>query len=94
MNGYEVLGNEYALPQLIDRFDIQGAILAIGNNWTRKNMADKIQNIVPELDFVSTIHPSVLVGKGVKIGKGSALLPGAIVNVFTYSSVILAFSPR
>lgn len=80
MNGYEVLGNELELPQLIDTFHIQGAILAIGNNWTRKNMANKINDIAPGLDFVSTIHPSAIVGKGVKIGKGSAVLPGAIIN--------------
>ncbi len=78
--GYEVLGNELALPQLIDKFRIRGAILAIGNNWTRKNVAKKIKNNVPDLDFVSTIHPSAIVGKGVKIGKGSVVLPGAIVN--------------
>lgn len=80
MNGYEILGNEMALPQLIDKFNIQGVILAIGNNWTRKNVAKKIKGIVPDLDFVSTIHPSAIVGKGVKIGKGSAVLPGAIIN--------------
>ncbi len=80
MNGYEILGNELALPQLIDNFNIQGAILAIGNNWTRKNVAKKVNRIAPDLDFVSTIHPSVIVGKGVKIGKGTAILPGSIVN--------------
>lgn len=80
MNGYEILGSELALPRLIDKFNIQGAILAIGNNWTRKNMANKIHDIAPDLDFVSTIHPSALLGKGVKIGKGSAVLPGTIVN--------------
>ena len=80
MNGYEVLGNELALPQLIDKFNIQGAILAIGNNWTRKNVAKKVNNIAPNLDYVSTVHPSAIVGNGAKIGKGSAILPGAIVN--------------
>ncbi len=80
INGYEVLGNELALPQLMDKFNIQGVILALGNNWTRKNMAEKIKHIVPDLNFISTIHPSAIVGKGVKIGKGSAILPGSIVN--------------
>ena len=80
MNGYEILGNELDLPKLIDKFNIQGAILAIGNNWTRKDVAKKISDSVPNFDFVSTIHPSAIVGKGVKIGKGSAILPGAIVN--------------
>jgi len=80
MNGYEILGSELALPQIMDKYNIEGAILAIGNNWTRKKMAKKIKDIAPHLRFISTIHPSVIVGKGAKIGKGSALLPGSIVN--------------
>lgn len=80
INGYEVLGSEEDLPRIIDTFNIKGAILAIGNNWTRKNLFRKIHDIAPHLSFVSTIHPSVLVGKGVKIGKGCAILPGVIVN--------------
>ncbi len=79
-NGYPILGNELDLPGLIDEFDIKGAILAIGNNWTRKIVADSIGNIAPNLKMVTVIHPSVLIGKDVEIGKGSVIMPGAIVN--------------
>lgn len=80
LNGYEVLGSDMHLPHLIDKFNILGAILAIGNNWTRKVMADKICDIAPDLELVCAIHPSAIIGKGVKIGKGSVVMPGAIVN--------------
>lgn len=46
-NGLEVLGSELDLPLLIGKLDIHGAILAIGNNWTRKGMANKIDGIAP-----------------------------------------------
>lgn len=78
--GYEILGSEQDFPRLVEKFDLYGAILAIGNNWTRKIMADKIGVIVPELKIVTAIHPSAIIGKAVRIGKGSVVMPGAIVN--------------
>ena len=36
INGYEVLGTEKDLPVLVDRYDIQGGIVAVGDNWSRK----------------------------------------------------------
>lgn len=80
LNGYEILGSEQQLPHIVDKFNIQGAILAIGNNWTRKVMSEKVIEITPELKFVSTIHPSAIIGKDVKIGMGCAIMAGAIIN--------------
>lgn len=79
-NGYKILGCELDLPELILKYDLHGVILAIGNNWTRKCMADSIIDIAPSLDFVTVIHPSALIGKDAKIGRGSVVMPGAIVN--------------
>ncbi|MGB7394359.1 MAG: transferase, partial [Pricia sp.] len=78
--GHKVLGDEGELPLLIDKFNLYGAILAIGNNWTRKNMARKVGTIAPNLKIVTAIHPEAIVAKAVKIGKGSVLMAGAIVN--------------
>ncbi|MDT7827422.1 acetyltransferase [Pricia sp. S334] len=80
INGYEILGSENELPLLMDKFGIDNAIVAIGNNFTRKLMVDKIAEIAPSLHFVTTIHPSAIIGKNVSIGKGSVIMPGAIVN--------------
>lgn len=79
-NGLEVLGHELDLPKLMDKFDIHGVILAIGNNWTRKHMADKIDCIAPSLEMVTAIHPNATIGIGVKIGKGTVIMTGAAVN--------------
>lgn len=79
-DGYKILGCELDLPRLMVKYDFQGVILAIGNNWTRKSLADSISDIAPGLDFVTAIHPSALIGKDVKIGRGSVIMPGAIVN--------------
>lgn len=79
--GYEILGNEMDLPQLINKLNLYGAIIAIGDNWTRKTMVDKITEMALGIDFVSTIHPSAIIGKDVKVGKGSVIMPGTIVNM-------------
>ncbi len=79
-NGYEILGSEKDLPALIDKFNLYGIVLAIGDNWTRKMVAEKIGFIAPDLKFVTTIHPSCIIGKDVKIGQGTVIMPGAKIN--------------
>ena len=69
-NGLKVLGSENDLQKLIGELNIYGAILAIGNNWTRKIMADKIETIAPDLKIVTAIHPNAIIGRGAKNWKG------------------------
>jgi sugar O-acyltransferase (sialic acid O-acetyltransferase NeuD family) len=78
--GYEVLGTEKELPHIFEKSKIYGGVIAIGDNWTRRQMAERISRVVPNFMFVSVIHPSATIGRGVKIGQGSVVMPGAIVN--------------
>lgn len=80
LNGYQVLGSEKVLPEIIDKFNIYGIIIAIGDNWRRKLLVDKIREIAPDLKFIRAIHPSATVGKDVTIGEGTVIMPGTIVN--------------
>lgn len=79
-NGYEILGSEDELPLLMDKFNFSAGIVAIGDNWIRKVVADRISEIVPKFRFVSTIHPKSIIGRDVRIGKGTVVMPGAIIN--------------
>lgn len=79
-NGLEVLGNEQDLPLLISKLDIHGAMVAIGNNWMRKGMVDKIVKIAPGLEMVTAVHPKATISIDVKIGKGTVIMPGVVVN--------------
>lgn len=80
INGYEVLGSEYDLPYIIKTHNVIGGIVAIGDNWIRKMMVDRILKIEPEFHFVSTVHPNTTIGANVTIGEGTAVMPGVIVN--------------
>ncbi len=79
-NGKRVLGTENDLPRLKKKFDLQGGIVAIGDNWTRKQLVQKINQIVPNFVFVTAVHPSANIGKDVYIGQGTVVMPGAVIN--------------
>lgn len=78
--GYKVIGKEDDLPILLSKNSNCKIFIAIGDNWIRNKVMNKITDIVPSIDFATTIHPSAQIGKNVQIGKGAAIMPGAIIN--------------
>jgi sugar O-acyltransferase (sialic acid O-acetyltransferase NeuD family) len=83
LNGYKVLGNEFDLPILVEEYNLSGGIIAIGDNWTRSLLVDRIEKILPEFPYISVVHPSAIVGKEVQIGSGTVIMPGVIINTNT-----------
>lgn len=76
--GYEVLGDEI---YLLDHMDvIYGGIIAVGDNWTRAKLASLIRRNCPQFRFISAVHPSSCVARGVQLGEGTVVMAGAIVN--------------
>jgi sugar O-acyltransferase (sialic acid O-acetyltransferase NeuD family) len=78
--GYKILGAEDTLVNLFKSGEALGGIITIGNNWTRHKMAGKIKALLPEFNFITAVHPSANIARGVGIGAGSVLMAGAIVN--------------
>lgn len=79
-NGYPVLGTEYDLPYIMSAYSIRGGIIAIGDNWARKLIVDRVLAIVPNFKFVKSIHPSAVIGRLTSIGQGSVIMAGAVIN--------------
>ena len=77
---YKILGKEEDLPDILSNTPFCKIFIAIGDNKTRAKVANKIKNILPNIEFISAIHPSAQIGKNVKIGKGVAIMAGAIIN--------------
>ena len=73
--GYRILGAIANIPT-----HIHGGIVAVGDNWARNQIVKKIKQSNKDFIFISAIHPSAIIGRGVKIGCGSALLAGSIIN--------------
>jgi len=78
--GYPVLGVEESLRNWQTVYDIVGGIVAIGDNWIRHIVAQKMRSIDPNFRFVTAIHPSASIGKRASIGAGTVIMAGATVN--------------
>ena len=83
--GYKVIGKQEEIKDLIKKYHIDAGLITIGDNWTRKIVMDIINFLVPGFEFVSVIHPSVIIGKHSTFGKGTVMMAGSIVS--TNSSI-------
>jgi len=50
-------------------------VIGIGNNHIRKTLSEKYK-----LNWYTAIHPNTIISKDVKIGEGSVVMAGAIIN--------------
>ena len=82
-SGYPILGPENELSHLIKKLDIDGGIIAIGDNWTRYLVAQNIFKMVPGFHFFNAIHPSAQIARQVTLKRGTVVMPGAIVSAGT-----------
>lgn len=78
--GYNVIGRQEQLAELIEKYDIHGGLITIGDNWSRKIVYDCIINQIPDFKFVNAIHPSTIIGMNVEFGVGIVIMAGCIIN--------------
>lgn len=78
--GYKVLGYLENIQNLVEEHGVYGGIVAIGDNFTRYKVVNTILDLYPDFKFINAIHPSVIMGKNVKIGSGCLIMPGVILN--------------
>lgn len=78
--GCAILGCEEDLPRLADEYDLKGVVVAIGDNFVRAKIAERIAEIVPDLPFVSIVHPSAAIAESVTIGAGTVVTAGVTVS--------------
>jgi len=77
--GYPVLGGKEQLPKLEPQKTC--FIIGIGDNLTRKKLFVQLK----EMGFlpITALHPSAQIHRTVKIGAGTLVLPGVVVNADT-----------
>jgi sugar O-acyltransferase (sialic acid O-acetyltransferase NeuD family) len=78
--GYQVLGNESVLLEKQWQNIETEFFVAIGDNWTRHLVVEKIRTMIPEAVFATGIDPNAMVGSSVIIGSGTVIMPGVVVN--------------
>lgn len=79
-NDYKIIGRQENLIELSKKYNVNKGIVCLGDNYLRSKLVDILLNLKPNFEFANAIHPSVIIGKNVKIGKGNVLMPGVIVN--------------
>lgn len=78
--GHPVIGRQSEIIELVDKYMIHGGLIAIGDNWSRKAVYDDIVSLLPNFKFINALHPSVIIGRNVKLGKGIVAMAGCIIN--------------
>ncbi len=58
----------------------QRGVIGIGDNFLRMQVAGAVHRHHASFSFISLVHPSAQCLRGVQIGQGSVLMPGALIN--------------
>ncbi len=78
--GYSVIGRQEDIINLVKENNKNCGLISIGDNWSRKIVHDCIIDLIPGFEFINAIHPSVIIGKNVKLGIGIVVMAGSIIN--------------
>ncbi|MCG6553345.1 MAG: acetyltransferase [Candidatus Magnetominusculus sp. LBB02] len=78
--GYKIIGNDGDIPEIISEYNINGCIIAVGDNWGRSLVYKRIAVAVPGLKFLSSVHPTATIARDVRLGRGTVVMAGAVIN--------------
>lgn len=81
-NDYTIIGRQNNICELKQNYDFNSGIIAIGDNYNRSLLEIEIRRQIIDFEFINAIHPSVIVGKGVKMGVGNVIMPGVVISTF------------
>jgi sugar O-acyltransferase (sialic acid O-acetyltransferase NeuD family) len=78
--GYKIIGSEGDLPSIMDSNQLEGVLIAVGDNFVRSRISLRLRAAVPHIKFVATIHPRACIAEDVRIGFGTVVMGGATIN--------------
>lgn len=81
--GYPVLGNDDDAPSVCETLAVDAAAIAIGDNWRRHLVAERLRRLVPGWHFPPVLDPSVHLARGASIGRGTIAMHGVAVSCDT-----------
>ncbi len=82
-HGTSVLGSIGDLVRIVKETSAVYCLVAIGDNWLRAQVVAQVQDLWPQVNFPSLVHPSAVVASSAVLGKGTVLMAGAVVNPFS-----------
>ena len=78
--GHKVLGGMENFIELYEFYSHPSIVIAIGDNYSRRLVYEKLIAKSANISFPSLIHPSATLGKDVKISQGVIIMAGAVVQ--------------
>ena len=75
-----VMGLLDDLPSILAQTGIRHVLLVIADIGMRMSAAQRIASLIPDLHFISAIHPSASIGREVSLGAGTLVMPGAVIG--------------
>lgn len=77
IRGYPILSSDLDRTLLED---IPFGVVAIGDNWIRKQLVDRISRLVSGFQFPPLIHPSSDISLSTRVGKGTVVMAGTTIT--------------
>lgn len=82
-HGFPVLGDLDDIPELVGRHCVDALVVAVGHNWDRFQVVERVRAGFPGARFPAIIHPSAVIGTRTEIKQGTVVLAGAVINANT-----------
>lgn len=77
---YQLLGNISEISPFLSKHPHVQVFIAIGDNWTRASVKAQLEEKTTNIQWAQAIHPFSHMGKDTFLGKGIAILAGAVIN--------------
>ncbi len=77
IDGLKVLGEPDDLPAIRKSLGVECAIVAVGDNGARRELADRLD--AWEFELINAIHPSANLARNVNVGRNIVIAAGALV---------------
>ena len=78
--GYNILGKVADAVKFNQENKNLFFFVAIGDNWIRHLMVEKLKQKIINIRFANIIHPTAQIGKNTSLGQGIALMANTVVN--------------
>ncbi|MCA0970939.1 acetyltransferase [Halobacillus litoralis] len=76
--GLDIIGTSGDIFTYVEEYEI---FIGIGNNATRQRIHEMLETVGASIPVL--VHPNAVIGNQVKIGNGTAVMAGAVVNCCT-----------
>lgn len=80
INGIPVIGNDQDIESLSQQMKFTGGIICVYDNFLRRSIRIRLNNLMPNFEFVAAIHPNAWVSPSAQIGTGTVIMSGVTVN--------------